>query len=263
MSNGRCVICGQVGPLTEDHVPPRSVSPPNVLEINHLPDLLVDIDERPRTRGGFQAPKFPSLCRICNNEKLGREYDPVLAKFVGDVRPWVRIVERGIFFQSGITVTTKPLRLARAVVGHLLAAEERSNPSEGLVDGRIPNLMRAFFLDSAAPWPNDLFFHLWPYTGQEQIIFRGLGIVNMFRGTILCGDLLKFFPMAFLITIDSRSTNYTPPLLPLGGDLGLDSEIDLRLPATNLPPHEWPQYPGSFEGILLNDRRTLVSRIRR
>lgn len=122
MTRGRCAICGAIGLLTKDHVPPKSVMEPVVLEIIRISDLLMEDSERPVPRGGFQAPVFPSLCKDCNNQRLGLSYDPVLARFIEDTRPWVNIIERGIIIPDGISVTTKPLRLARAVVGHLLAA---------------------------------------------------------------------------------------------------------------------------------------------
>lgn len=177
-----------------------------------------------------------------------------------DILPWVTIIERGLVVRNGIEVTTKPLRLARTVVGHLLAAEERSNPNDSPIEGRIPNLMRSFFLDENAHWPGELFFQLWPYLEHRQVIVRGLGKLNMVNGTMICGDLLKFFPMAFLITIDQR---YNLPVLPLSKDLNLDSEIKLRLPYENLPPPEWPEHPGPTEGVLLNDKRTSVAKILR
>src|SRR5258708_22818786 len=118
MAKGRCVICGMIGPLTRDHVPPKAVAQPSLIEINRLPDLLVDVSERPIPRPGYQAPSFPSLCQVCNNERLGRDYDPTLVKLARDVRPWISVIERGLRISTGIQVTTKPLRRARAVVSH-------------------------------------------------------------------------------------------------------------------------------------------------
>jgi len=129
MIKGRCVICGTAGPLTRDHVPPQSVTKPVELEIKKIPDLIDTSSDRKNTRKGFQSAQFPTLCCTCNNERLGKEYDPVLAKFIDDVLPGVRLIKQNFLFKEGLEVKTKPLRLVRAVVGHLLAAEERSNPT--------------------------------------------------------------------------------------------------------------------------------------
>lgn len=65
---------------------------------------------------------FPSLCRDCNNVRLGGRLDPTLVKLVRDVRRWIDWNRAG-----EVAVTTKPLRLMRAVAGQLLAAEEGSD----------------------------------------------------------------------------------------------------------------------------------------
>lgn len=143
---GRCVICGAVGKLTDDHVPPRSVAEPTPLEMRRL-GATIGTEAFSPYRRGFHAAKFPSLCLGCNSSRLGSRYDPVLSRFAADVRRWISATEKmNLWLGKNIEVETYPALLARSVVGHLLAAEERKDPWEVPQTGSSTDALKTFFL---------------------------------------------------------------------------------------------------------------------
>ena len=260
---GRCVICDAAGPLTRDHVPPQAVVAPSVLEVQTLTALLGDASVPGSPRGGFRAPTFPSICKNCNTDRLGREYDPSLERMAVDVRRWMTLpAELGIELVGNIEIETRPYRLARAVVGHLLAAEERRDPSKLPPRGTLTEALRSFFLDIDAPWPQGIHFYLWPYPGKEQVIIRGFGISRVIGQTYgpIIGDILKFFPVAFWITADPAvGVPYSLTPLPFPSVISLDSSVEITIPVRNQPRRDWPETPGDDEVLALNDQRSSIA----
>ena len=262
---GRCAICDAVGKLTFDHVPPRSVTPPTPLEVRRL-TAVIQPDPSAPPRGGFQAVTFPSLCLTCNRDRLGGAYDPTLSKLAADVRRWLAVTkDHDIWVPGDIRVTTKPLRIARAVAGHLLAAEERRDSSATPPRGTMTEALRVFFLDDAAPWPAALHLYMWPFPAKRHVIVRGFSISRVLGpgptyGPIV-GDILKFFPLAFWVTAaPANGTQYQLDALPLSDPrLTLDASATLPIPLRFQPPPGWPETPGDDEMGLLNDERSSVA----
>lgn len=259
---GRCVICSAAGRLTNDHVPPRSVSPPTPLELVRFGSAGEFGRTATLARRGFQAATFPSLCRVCNTDRLGGEYDPTLAQLAADVRRWVAVtMDLDIQISSDIEATTQPFRLARSVIGHLLAAEERKDPSAMPPQGTLTTSLREFFLDETAPWPEGMYLYTWLYPAKNQIIVRGFGISRVLgaRYGPIIGDVLKFFPLAFWITAAPADVvRYRLTAIPLEAPSALDSEVTLRIPLRGYPPAGWPEQPGDDEIVLMNLDRTSV-----
>lgn len=260
---GRCVICDSIGKLTDDHVPPKSVSPPSRIEVKRL-IAAAKSDAAGTRRRGFQAKIFPSLCRACNGERLGTKYDPTLKKLVDDVRRWVRVTrDLDISIAGDIEVMTYPSRLARAVAGHLLAAEERKDPSRVPQRGTMTEALRSFFLDDEAAWPEELHLYVWLFPDVRQVIVRGLAMMKVLGQTHgpIVGELLKFFPLAFWITAaPADGVSYRLAELPMRGIIsGAADEVLVKIPLRGLPPPSWPEHPSDGTVLMLTDERTYVS----
>lgn len=261
---GRCVICDAVGKLTFDHVPPRSVTPPKQLELRRLTAFIQPGPSAAHLRRGFQAATYPSLCQACNVDRLGGMYDPTLSKLAADVRNWLAVTkELDIWVPGDIQVTTMPLRIARAVAGHLLAAEERKDPSAIPPRGTLTEALRTFFLDDTAPWPPTLHLYMWPFPAKRHVIVRGFSISRVLGPTYgpIVGDILKFFPLAFWVTAAvANGTEYQLDAQPLSDPLlTLNTSITLAIPLRFQPPPGWPETPGDGEALLLNDERSSVA----
>lgn len=257
---GRCVICGRICRLTRDHVPPRGVVPPRALEIRRLTAAIQTgppFAESPRR--GFQAPVFPSLCSVCNTDKLGSVYDPELIVFANSLAAWVRgASELGLTLPDVAVVNLRPLDVARAVVGHLLAAEERSNPVAPLVGGSLLEEMRSYFLGAVIGTPAFRIF-VWPYAGSDLVIARGFALARVLgraHGPVV-GDVLKFFPLAFWV-VGSAPDDVDFPFAEL--PLAEGNEVTLEIPMRRVPRAQWPERPGDQEVIVLAGERTHVAR---
>ena len=201
---------------------------------------------------------------MCNNDRLGGRYDPVLAKLALDVRRWLAVTkDLNIWVAGDIQVATDLPRLARAVVGHILAAEERRDSWSAPPRGTLTEALRAFFLNDAAPWPETLHMYVWLYPAMSQIIVRGFGISRVMGqpyGPIV-GELLKFFPVAFWITaIPVVGVPHSLTELPLAKPpIALDSPTTVTIPLRSQPRQNWPEQPGDEEVVMFTKERTHVA----
>ena len=77
---GICKICLSNCKLTEDHVPPKGgIDVEEVIIKNYLDSISKEREIKGKhifiSQNGV---KFPTICGKCNNENLGKYYDPVL-----------------------------------------------------------------------------------------------------------------------------------------------------------------------------------------
>jgi len=219
-------------------------------------------DDSPRR--GFQSPDFPSLCPECNGKRLGTEFDPALITLASECAAWVRAAsDLGLRFQSGIVADIRVGRVIRSVVGHLLAAEERTARFKPPARGTMQEAMRRCFLDTSVAWPTDLHVYCWPYNSSDVVIVRGFGISRVLGRTHgpIVGDVLKFFPLAFWVTQESAAvTGY--PLVDLAAfvDTSLDAVKRIELPLQRIPSALWPERPRDQEVILMHRERSYVAK---
>jgi hypothetical protein len=261
---GRCVICGNLGALTRDHVPPQGIVPPAEIEVTRLLPLASpdDDDALTRPRRHFRSPSFPSLCKQCNGDRLGREYDPHLIRLARAVRSWVNTAYNiGLSLPESIPVQTVPHRVGRAVVGHLLAVEERKDRTAELNNGSMLDELRKYFLDTQVPFPARAAIYLWPYPSDDIVIARGFGIARPGVFDVIVGDVLKFFPLAFWVVSE------TPPgirfpftRLPFDRADCLDTTVTFSIPLRGIPPIFWPERPSSNELVLGRGERMHLGR---
>lgn len=252
---GTCVICGNFGNLTRDHVPPKGVMPASEIEIHHLRPG----DENRKVERAYQAPTFPTICAECNGKRLGEQYDPALISFANGLIRWTRWSEmfdlRGT--QNLATVDINPAAVARAVVGHLLAAERSRKPCP---PGKMLEAMRRFFLEDDSG--SELRIFVWPYDG-ELVIARGFSTMELVpaSGTTvritrkpIFGDVLKFFPLAFWVLWGQSER---PPIQCAEIPLFVDTQTQIQIPLYNVPPRHWPEFPLSHEAVAWTDSTAL------
>jgi hypothetical protein len=258
---GRCTICGNPGRLTRDHVPPRGSAGTRDVDVRTLADHLGDDPDRQRTlRGGFNVP---SICATCNNVRLGQQYDPELKSFTESVALWIRSRFReGLILPRMATFRSRPVRLAKAVVGHLLAAEQRTRRFIAPRTAPMIKVMRDFFLNYDGGLPATLEIFAWPYPSDLIVVCRGVGVVR--PGHTLVCDTLKFFPLAYLVAFD-RPEGFTMdlPRLSIPSHLGPRDEAEVAIDFGVRCRADWPEQPGPNDAILFNDAMTIVARPRR
>ena len=256
---GRCLICGRVDRLTRDHVPPKGAVRPTRLDVHDIADYL---SSQPRkSRRAYGSLDFPSLCHECNVDRLGGEYDPALKEFSNRVAAWIRArYALHLSLPASFSVATKPHRLLRAVIGHLLAAEYRPDPTTPLVQAPMPKAMRGYFLDPKLPLPDELTVYCWPYPSPHQVILRATGVARFRdRASFAMGDFIKFYPLAYWVA-------WRPPLgrIPLSTirpdpHCELDTEREVEVALRKVPPVDWPETPQPDEYVLVNSGFTFIA----
>ena len=115
---GRCNICGDYGPLTEDHTPPKGCVHPTQVEMQHITAALSQ--EPSQTRGAYSqnGVKYRTLCGVCNNTRLGARYDPHLISFVNAIG---QVLRSQIYLPNSLTLNVRPQPVVRAILGHMAA----------------------------------------------------------------------------------------------------------------------------------------------
>ncbi len=115
----KCNICLQVKSLTWDHVPPKSGIIISPMEIDNISKLLTNKME-PRMLISQNGVRYRTICGDCNS-KIGRDYDCVLNSLNKDVSLFLK---SALHFFSYTYIKTKPVRLIKAILGHLMSAKE-------------------------------------------------------------------------------------------------------------------------------------------
>jgi len=242
---GRCNICGRESKLTEDHVPPKGCPKVGQARLMEIMAFLGSRQEKIRTRNFQRGITYRTICAECNSALLGQQYDPELISFL-------RKIESGLSNRIflPIELTTKPNRLVRSVVGHLIAhgvgLHRTGSMYEDLTD---------YFLDPRSSWPRSLQLFFWPYPSNDQVVIRGSASLSIKKGEKgFVYALFKFFPAAFMITVGEP--RYFPYLY-LRMDNILSEEIDqpasISIPISDIPPIRWPEAPADHNMVLHTD----------
>lgn len=255
---GRCTICGRIRNLTRDHVPPRSIVQPTLLEVRSLGQYLGCRPTQPRRARGSVI--FRTLCADCNGSRLGREYDPHLKELCNEVAVWVRShAKQKMVLPRSFAISAKPNRIARALIGHVLAAENRQDRYAELNSAPMPAALRDFFLDEAKPMPSRLEIYCWPYPSDLQVIIRSTSILRYGRNGQVVGDFLKFFPVGFWLAWD-RPETVSLRLGSLPRLKRLDDEAEIRLYFDPIPYVDWPENPAGDFMMYFSSEQTCIAR---
>jgi hypothetical protein len=124
---------------------------------------------------------------------MGSRYDPALNEFALVVG---RFLRTPLDLPAVLHVDARPGAIARAVLGHLLAA--RLSSSDAFFDPAIRELV----VDPFKPIPSDLSIFYWVYPYGQQIVLRD-AVMPLRRGRyseFQRFGVLKYFPIAYLVT---------------------------------------------------------------
>lgn len=262
---GTCSICGARGKLTQDHVPPQSVMTPEPIVVRRLADVMEHKEDAEVAGRGFTSRVFQTICSTCNSDRMGSMYDPALARFANALGSWVRAASQlHLSLPTVATVRCEPALVARAVIGHLLAAEPTQRSTDALVEGTLPASMRSYFLSSELALPRDFEIYVWPYPSQQTVIGRGIGHWDMSDGEPVVADTLKFFPVAFaVVSVEERMPHIPAARLRPDRLDTLRDSVDLEIDFKRTPGATWPERPQRKSLVLLNrDRVIQVARDR-
>lgn len=132
---GPCSICGTPDNLTLDHVPPKGATRITAVEMRDLTARLSMDGTQGRCELSQDGVKFRSLCRRCNNERLGAETDPELVKLCNHADA---VLRSRLVLPPSFAIDVRPMRALRSVVGQGVGEDEgRAESDERGEDPRV------------------------------------------------------------------------------------------------------------------------------
>jgi hypothetical protein len=198
---GYCLICGQHGKLTKDHVPPKGCSNKN--------DTILQFATEKVTTPCQGGTGFKTLCTKCNSDLLGLKYDPALIDLTNQI---ISLSNKKFVLPSDQLVIIKPQKIAKSIVGHLLAASSTRGQNSSLDEIKnglrhypFVDALRDYVLNENAQLPDNIDIYFWVYPYKQQVIIKGTEIVKgLLAGNSIgyFGHILKFLPLAFWILLD-------------------------------------------------------------
>jgi hypothetical protein len=205
---GFCAICSDFGKLTKDHAPPKGcVSIAN----STLHRLTMETSDLMLSRQGLHLQgglRFQTICTKCNSHRLGAMFDPELKVFTDGMRVELIHASQQPVLPQYIQTSANLSLVARAVIGHILAAHAVSDTKIKLRNLGVSESLRKYFLDPLAPFPTDWRLFCWAYFSKRRVILRNTGWMDTSLPNpgenAFTGHLLKFSPVAFWLT-------YNPP----------------------------------------------------
>lgn len=195
----RCNICSIESDLTWDHIPPKFCNNDNAKRYM----VALGMYESGYTRNPYHLTvqngiKFRSICAHCNNNLLGLNVDPAYKKLVDCI---VNLLQQEAPLKGVFHVTTAVNRVARAVVGHLLASKNYYD-DKCTIDKRL----RKYFLNSnlCPPAGMQLYYFLYPYDAimvlRDVVPIQPGGVPKEFIVPQSMISSIYSFPVAFLLT---------------------------------------------------------------
>lgn len=247
---GACNICGAVGKLTEDHTPPKSCLGVTASEMHLLFSRLSDTPAKPG-RHFRTGPSFRTLCGRCNNELLGAIYDPALAHFSSEVR---RLTNTRLLLPNEIALEIQPQLVVRSVMGHLAAMGVNR-----YLKGDLTESFRDYMLDKTLPLPQPVRFYYWLYPYRPQILVRDAATLNTGSKVITLFWLMKFFPLAFLVTFDEpEHRQFDLPNLDAFRAEPYDARRQIGVRLRPLMHPSWPESPTDQNVTLYGEQAVTV-----
>lgn len=236
---GLCNICSQMKDLTWDHVPPKGGIEISTMKMESLFDVFTGTDEAKNCESQ-NGLKFRTICKECN-EFLGQKYDPVVNEFALSVG---RYLKSRFKFPEIIHHKTKPLRLIKGILGHLIAAKVEYD------DVVLDTQVRAFILDENSLVPDNIHIFYWVYPYDRTVILRDFAMPSV-RGKFEKFGVfhtLKYFPIAYLVSDNKKYEGLSE--LTKYKNVHVDDEIEVQIDLKRVEHHYWPEIVDSGNILL-------------
>lgn len=226
-----CNICSQKKSLSWDHVPPKGGVELTTMEMENLFHVFTREENIRKIRESQNGLKFRTICNDCNSF-LGQHYDQVVNDFASSV---------GLYLKSNLTFPplihhkTKPLKLMKGILGHLLAA--KSEYDEVTLDVQV----REFILDENASVPDGIYIFYWIYPYNCTIILRDF-VMPTQRGNFKnfgFFQTIKYFPVAYLVSNKPRYEGLME--LTQYRNCEIDEEVEIPIQLNDIKHHYWPE----------------------
>lgn len=249
---GQCNICGNHGPLTEDHTPPKGCQKPKQVQLHHIVNLLSDEPLRAKGRYSQNGVKYRTLCPRCNNALLGAKYDPPFIDFVNEVG---RLLKSSLQLPPALCIRVQPQAILRSLIGHISA-----QGVDRYLKGPLTETVKEYFLDETKPLPNELRVFYWAYPYKPHVMFRDAAYLDIPSKAVFSIWLLKFFPVAFLVTWDEpQGLDYPIHSFDAWRSATFETVADLPINLRQIPPMHWPEAPSNKSVIVYGQEAIHVS----
>ena len=244
---GMCNICGESGPLTEDHTPPKGAARATQVEMRHIGDLLSAKKSEGKRCVSQNGVKFRTLCGRCNNSLLGANYDIAFNDFCQKTASYLK---SSLALPRKLYIKGKPQKIMRSLIGHLCAMG---------INRYGKNLhyenLKSYLLNQDELLPSYLDIYYWVYPYGTRVLVRDAAIKDFRVPDPASIWLMKFFPIAFLVIWD-KPRGYQYPQLPnmaRWGHLGADDEMELPVHLDIVPDESWPELPNDERMIIFGE----------
>jgi hypothetical protein len=220
-------------PLTWDHVPPRTCGNSSFVRVDRLfSDVLAVPQATAKSRNGI---KYATLCGGCNT-KL-EKYDEALGEFCKGIIGGLATVEA---LDRNIAVAIRPGAVVRSVLGHMLAAKLDSD------NVGYDQMIRAYLDGNPLNGTLGLYFWFFPY--HLTVVARDFTFTNpMHLWSVGLASVLKFFPLAFMMTMGSGDVPFDSPHQYAAYDV--DEKMDISLNLELYMPPFWPERPHRMHAV--------------
>jgi hypothetical protein len=205
------------------------------VEIRSLLERLSDAKYGPKSRISQNGVKYRTLCKSCNNTFLGRRYDPAFISFVNEVAKYLR---SPLELPHTIAIPGQPQKIARSVLGHIAA-----QGVDRYKKGPDTDNFRDFFLNTALALPENLTIYYWAYPYHSHVMIRDAAYANWRDNNHFAFWLLKFFPLAFMVTWDKLATPLGLQNFNRWRGVPFESEADIPIVLSPSIGEHWPEAP--------------------
>ena len=255
---GYCVICGEYGKLSRDHVPPRKCNNLSDVELKALFSKEQISKVGTISQGGAH---YRTICSECNSTHLGTKYDPALVDLSNDITSYVMAANnRLISLPEVISPFVKPQKIARSVVGHCLAAIAIEETKTGLVSSPISDSLREYFLNESLPMPKELDIYYWLYPSKRQVVVKNMGKSSMNGNGTIFGHVIKFLPLGFwLVWNKPKTVDLKMRSLLSNKNIGINEVEQHEINLYDVPALDFPEAPADHEFIALNSNYAVVA----
>lgn len=190
-SDNICNICEKQKQLSWDHIPPKGGIDLSDMWVQSLTKSYLS-EEQTKMTVSQNGLKYRTICSDCNSA-LAR-YDLAFKNLLMDVK---MIVKSSLILPNPIKINTYPVRIAKCVLGHLLAA--KTNDCYTVQDKQI----RKYISDDNEKMPDGLRIFFWFYPYNCTIIKTDVYELNILYGGTCLYSILKSFPLAFIVFFDN------------------------------------------------------------
>lgn len=227
-----CNICKSNDKLSWDHVPPQGGIDLSSMEVRNYNNLNFRQDSPDRDIMQ-QGLKYRTLCKKCNSW-LGSLYDETFNQFMRDAFTYA---QTPLHIPPIIGVRTSPTLIIKALLGHLLASKT------GVCDTEIDNITRYYLFDKNSVLPSNIHVYCWFYPYKCIIVSSDKFQFNPYSGESQYYSIIKAFPLAFAISLDSQLDN----LLSISTEItkynhnNEDEVVTIPMKFINNMPYDYPE----------------------